>query len=147
MAESKVEITVGEIHFSGEGQSKWVAEQLDKILDKAEALVSLAPAQNSEQPPPPPPQDDAIAGKTLPVFLDEKNAKNPQVRRLLATAVWLHAQGSKSLKTGDVTAALRASHQQRLSNASHCLAQNIKKGYCEKHGREFFVTDEGKGSL
>ena len=88
-----------------------------------------------------------IAQKTLPAFLAETNAKSNQVKKFLATTLWLHAKGSKRLKTGDVTKALNNANQTRLANASNCLASNVKKGFIEKTGSEFFVTDDGKASL
>jgi len=32
MSEAKIEIKVGQIEFSGQGEQEWVAKQLDKIL-------------------------------------------------------------------------------------------------------------------
>ena len=150
MSEAKVEIKVGQIEFSGEGEQKWVAEQLDKILTKAEGLIVVAPP--TEQAPVEPQhkpmaKDPAIAGKTLPSFLGEKTASKNQVKKFLATAIWLEAKGKKRLATKEVAQALKASNQARLSNPANCLNRNVSKGYCEKDGQEFFVTQEGKKSL
>lgn len=49
--------------------------------------------------------------------------------------------------TSDVTKALKDSNQTRLGNPSDSLNQNVTKGYCEKDGKEFYVTEEGKNSL
>ncbi|MBS0154490.1 MAG: hypothetical protein JSS38_07840 [Nitrospira sp.] len=92
-------------------------------------------------------KDPAIAGKTLRAFLEEKGATKNQVKKFLATAVWLEAKGKNRMQTGDVSKALREASQPRLSNAAQCLNQNAKKGYCEKDGGQFFVTDDGKHSL
>jgi len=51
------------------------------------------------------------------------------------------------LTTGDVSKALKDSNQSRLGNPSQCLNDNVSKGYCEKDGKQFFVTQEGKVSL
>ena len=40
MSEGKIEITIGDISFVGEGEQNWVAEQLDKILEKAPELTT-----------------------------------------------------------------------------------------------------------
>ena len=151
MSEAKIEIKIGEIQFSSQGEQEWVAQQLDKILAQAEKLIELAP------PTPPTPQegiehkpmgkDPAISKKTLPSFLSEKDATKNQVRKFLATAVWLEAKGKSRLVTSDVTGALTASNQSRLGNAAQCLNENVGKGYCEKVGKEFYVTEEGKASL
>jgi hypothetical protein len=151
MSEAKIDIKIGQIQFSGEGDQDWVAKQLDKIIAQAEKLIQLAPTDN--------PQDDGdghhkpmgndatIAKKTLPLFLGEKNATSNQVKKFLATAVWLEAKGKQKMTTGDVGKALKDSKQNKLGNASDCLRQNISKGHCEKDGKDFFVTDDGKKSL
>jgi len=151
MGESKIEIKIGQISFSGEGEQDWVAKQLDKILGQAEKLIHLAPE---------PSQSagavanhklmanaSSIASKTLPAFLQEKNAARSQVQKFLATAVWLHAKGQNRLQNSDVSKALKDANQTRLGNPADCLNQNVKKGYCEKDGKQFFVTTEGKDSL
>jgi len=91
--------------------------------------------------------DPSIAGKTLASFLKDKNATSKQVLKFLATAVWLESKGKNRMTTADVTQALRDSNQSKLNNAADCLAQNVKKGLCEKEGNQFFVTSEGKDSL
>ena len=91
--------------------------------------------------------DSSIEAKTLPTFLKEKNANTVQVKKFLVTAVWLESKGANRIKTSDVTKALRDSNQTKLKNAADCLNQNVSKGYCEKDGKEFFVTEDGKNSL
>jgi hypothetical protein len=150
MSEGKIEIKIGQIQFSGSGDQDWVAKQLDKIIAQAEKLIQLAPPE--EQPDSdgnhkPVGKVSAIAKKTLPVFLGEKNATKNQVKKFLATAVWLESKGKQKMTTRDISKALSDSHQSRLGNPSDCLNQNVSKGYCEKDGKEFFVTDEGKKSL
>ena len=142
MPEGKIEISIGDISFVGEGEQNWVAEQLDKILEKAPELTKITPKRKKVSQTDPAPEhpvegdDAAIAQKTLPAFLGDTKAKSSQVIKFLATAVWLHA-----------TKALSNASQSRLSNASNCLGANIKKGFIEKTGSEFFVTDDGKASL
>lgn len=153
MSVGKIEISIGDISFVGEGEQNWVAEQLDKVLEKASELTKIMPKRKKVSQADPAPDhsaegDDAkIAHKTLPSFLGGTKAKSNQVIKFLATAVWLHAKGSKRLKTGDVTKALSNANQTRLANPSNCLGSNIKKGFIEKTGKEFFVTDDGKASL
>ena len=155
MSESKIELTVGAVSFSGEGNEKWVAEQLDKILENVPDLLRVKPQIRAHQPKagtptsqhePMSPAPD-IAKKTLPAFLTEKNATTIQVKKFLATAVWLEAKGKARMTTRDVSSALKKAKQKSLSNPADCLNQNIKKGYCEKDGSEFFVIETGKNSL
>jgi len=151
MGDAKIDIKIGDIQFSGEGNQDWVAEQLDKILSKAEDLVKIAPPPTTTDPldgnSNNTGSDTTIAGKTLPSFLGEKSATRVQVKKFLATAVWLNEKGKSRIKTNDVAKALKDSNQSRLGNAADCLNQNVSKGYCEKDGSEFFVTDEGRDSL
>ena len=151
MADVKIHFKLGGIEFEGEGEKDWIGQQLDKILEKAPKLAALAPAggtgggSGGGRTPMGP--DPRIAAKTLAVFLKEKNATRNQVKKCLATAIWLEAKGKQRMTTSDVTKALKDSNQARLGNASECLNQNVSKGYCERDGKEFFVTDEGKSSL
>ncbi len=84
---------------------------------------------------------------TLAAFLKTANNTDSQVGKFLATAEWLHLKGKASLKTSDVTGALESNRQNKLSNAAERLNQNIKKGFCEKTGKEFYVTDDGRREL
>jgi len=45
MAESKIEIKVGNVEFSGSGSQKWVSEQLEKMLTRIPELVELGGAE------------------------------------------------------------------------------------------------------
>jgi hypothetical protein len=154
MGDAKINFSIGGISFSGEGEEAWLTNQLDKIIQKAPELIKLVPSPSgttegtvsiasSEATK----QDAAIAVQTLPNFLKSKNAAKNQPQKFLATAIWLHAKGSNRLSTGDVTKGLKESNQARLGNPSDCLAQNITKGYIERDGKQFFVTNEGKASL
>ena len=152
MSDVKIEIRIGQIHFTGEGNQDWIAKQLDKIIEKADKLVRLAPPAQCETGNAPgiaggDTASIAIAKKTLPAFLDAKKARSNQTKKFLVTSVWLHAKGQEKLKTRDVTAALKSANQSRIGNAADCLNKNVNKGYCEKDGDQFFVTDEGRQSL
>ncbi|MEL4280286.1 MULTISPECIES: hypothetical protein [Shewanella] len=156
MSEAKIEIKIGEITFSGEGESSWLSDQLDKIMDRAEELMALAPVQVPSQSGTPAgdshkPADlsghSDIASQPLALWLKSKNADSVQTTKFLATAVWVEAKGQSRLQTKDVTSALSNANQRRLNNASEALNQNVKKGFCEKEGKQFYVTEEGKRSL
>ena len=150
MPDAKIEVQIGQFKFSGEGEQKWLAEQMDKILKSAHDIIKIAPVSppspNSGQgtgnytPPP-------VTNEALPQFLQRTNATKSQVDKYLATAEWLHLKGNKLVKTGDITKALKDAHQSRLGNAADCLAKNASKGFCVKEGREFYVTDEGRKHL
>lgn len=154
MSSAKIEFTLGNITFSGEGEETWVSNQLDKILEKAPDLIKIvletqattqATTTDSREPSQLP--DDTISSQPLPQFLRTKGASTPAAKKFLATAIWLHAKGSNRLATGDITKALRDSNQSRLPNPSQSLSKNVSKGLIEKDGNQFFVTDTGRASL
>jgi len=152
MAQAKIQFKLGIIEFLGEGEEAWVATQLDKLIEQAPSLLKLAPPMteqgvvtyNSNQ------QDERInIGKdvALGTYLKNKNIGGNQVNRFLATAIWLNARGNKTPTTSDVTKALIDNHQPKLTNPADCLNQNVTKGYCEKQGKQFYVTPNGFESI
>ena len=150
MSTAKIGFRLGGIDFTGEGDEKWVASQLDKVLEKAPSLMELVPASPSEQNDLP--QSGGKGGNgnftvTLAKFLQDHKAGGNQVRRFLATAEWLTKRGNANLATREISKALREAHQPRLSNPADCLNKNVSKGFCEKDGSHFFVTPEGRKSL
>jgi hypothetical protein len=150
MATAKIEIRLGAIDFKGEGEEKWLENQLDKILQQAPELIKVAPMDeagknnDTEQETDSPKKAGTI---TLAKFITDKNVGANQVKRFLTTAVWLFFRGNKKPTTSDVTKALKDNHQARLSNPAESLNKNVKKGYCEKDGKQFFITPDGFKSL
>jgi hypothetical protein len=113
MAEAKIEIKIGELHFSAEAEQQWVASQLDKIIAKADVLGKLAekhelPAGSGGGAPAKPGGVPALGS-----FLASKNATTNQVRKFLSTAGWLHLKGKENMGTADITKALKDNHQKR----------------------------------
>src|SRR4051812_5428517 len=106
MSEAKIEVKVGAVSFSGEGEGKWLSEQLDKILDKVPQLVAIAPdlgskdggSANGQGSP----KNSKKAAGNLSVYLKSKDATTKQVKKFLATAAWLHDTTNRDrLTTGD----------------------------------------------
>jgi hypothetical protein len=150
MGDARIEVKVGAFSFSGEGTEKWLSGELEKLLVKIPELVDVAPGSGSD--------DDAGVGGggakkkakpgTLSAFLREKNATGNQVKKFLATAVWLHdSTGSDRITTAEVRKALKTGNQGKLTNPAGCLNQNVGKGHAEKDGGSFFVTEPGRTSL
>jgi hypothetical protein len=158
MADAKIEVKVGQFSFAGEGTQDWLAQQLDKILGKAEKIAELS-EKVSKVSASAGSQDNSghkaadfsssgdIGKKTLPAFLKDANATSKQVDKFLAASIWIEAKGKARITTADVTSALKTANQSRLSNPADCLAKNINKGFCERDGKDFFVTEDGKKSL
>ena len=141
---TKIRLKVGNIEVDYEGSEDYLESKLYKLLDDVSTLAKQVPSENDGSDSNE--NMNSVTSSTLVSFLIEKKADN-QNQRFLATAEWLHQKGSKRIKTSDVTKALRDSNQKKLSNASDNLSQNVSKGFCEKEGKEFFVTPEGRNSL
>jgi len=154
MANAKIDLTIGSISFSGEGEESWLANQLDKIIEKAADLIKIAPSPQvitegagTTTTPEAVKEDAAIVAHTLSSFLKEKSATTAQTKKFLATALWLQARGKERMVTRDIIQALKDSNQSRLGNASRELGKNINSGFIDRDGRQFFVTEQGKASL
>src|SRR4029077_12207894 len=134
-SEAKLQIKIGDVEFTGEGDKEWIETQLNKILKAATEIVAAKPA-GQRHPPQVASHDQEHAGVAQPLasFLRDKGAATSQVRKFLASAVWLHAKGKTRLPTADVTSALKESNQSRLGNPADCLNKNVAKGHCEKDG-------------
>jgi len=155
MSESKIQIKVGHVEFSGEGNQDWLSSQLDKILDKVPDLLKIELANNSNGGSGS--GDGGNSGGSggnggakltnLASFLKQKNATSNQTKKFLATAAFLQQNGRESMGTNDVTKTLEDGKQGKLTNPALCLINNVKKGYCEKKGKDFYVTPEGFTSL
>ena len=146
MAEAKIEIKVGGVSFAGEGTETWLSSQLDKMLKHLPDLVKTVPAEDLRE------QSAAGVQKknqgTLASFLNSKNAKSNKTRKFLATALWLQNGGKKRLTTSEVTKALDDNSQGNVGkNPAQCLVNNVKQGFCEKDGKQFYVTDEGRDEI
>ncbi len=81
-------------------------------------------------------------------YLKSKKVGNNQVRKFLATAIFLARNNNLSrLTTPMISRALKSYGIDKLQNASDCLNKNEKKGYCIKDGKEFIITENGYLSI
>ncbi|HEY5510505.1 MAG TPA: hypothetical protein VIK10_05680 [Prolixibacteraceae bacterium] len=77
-------------------------------------------------------------------FLLERKAEKNQIRKFLATGVFLtRSNDSAKLSTSMISNALKSAGIEKLLNASDCLNKNEARGYCLKEGKEFVVTENG----
>lgn len=152
MSDTKIQIKIGIVEFSGEGDQEWLSSQLDKILVKIPELLKIEVAtsgsHHGNQIEKPDGLKEIPKIKNLALFLKEKNATTVQTKKFLATAAFLQLKGSNRTTTAEISKALKDSNQTKLNNASDCLNQNVTKGFCEKDGEKgFFVTDTGMSEL
>lgn len=162
MANARIEFKIGNLEFVGEGEQDWVTSQLDKMLERLPNLINerkvssvkvesaevlkqeitdITPTLFSDS------QSRKITSnnvtENLSTFLRKRDAVDKQRRKFLGTAVWLQQNGKQLIKTKEVTDALRAARQVKITNPSHQLNQNISQGFCQKEGNGFYVTPEG----
>lgn len=148
MSHSKIDVSIGALSFSGEGEQAWLAEQLDKVLTAAPEIArepASIPAGAA-----PPNSGANVNGQfptTLASYIKEKGGEANQVDRFLITADWLRRRGLTSLTTGAVSKALKDNQQKRLANPADCLNKNVSKGYCEKADGGFYITPDGLKKL
>ena len=180
MAESKIDFSFDNLHFSCEGEKDWVETQLNQVLNRIAGLSKPESFVKSEKVRPfsntavaedasnsevtvteekekskrgrkpkvvTEPLVEELSGDPLFEFLKDKNADKNQVKKFLATAVFMHSQGGEKFSTPMVSKALKASHIEKLINASDCLNKNEKKGFCIKDEKEFILTDAGIRSI
>ena len=146
----KLEIKIGNMSFSAEGDQEWLDQQVTKLLKAAEEHGTMnAPsgAGSAEGSGPKSGQHGSAHTQSLASYLKAKGADAKQVQRFLATAAWLFRRGNENLNTGAISKALTEHHQKRLANPADCLNKNVGKGYCEKTKDGFFITPEGWQSL
>jgi len=180
MAESKIDFSFENLHFSCEGDKDWVEAQLNMILNRISGLnksgsyikpekVKLAQGKNFEKDimikridmtgyddkpkRGPKPKSTASSadfkpsGDPLYEFLKEKNADKNQVKKFLATAVFLHSRGQEKFSTPMISKSIKSALIEKLINASDCLNKNEKKGFCIKDDKEFILTEAGIHSI
>ena len=108
MAQAKIEVKVGNVCFSGEGDSAWLESQLDKLLAIAFNGTEDSTSEDQEGAATRTPKTSTGAG-SLASFLKAKKATTNQVRKFLATAFWLNQKGESTLTTALVTKTLASS--------------------------------------
>lgn len=155
MSDSKIQIKVGIVEFSGEGNQDWLAAQLDKILDKVPELLKIELANPTNAGGRgsgvnnPGATLNPSGGKpsNLPAFLKDKGATTIQTRKFLAVAAFIQLNGKDRLTTADVSSLLSKTSQTKINNPADTLNKNVGKGFCIKEGNSFYVTPEGFSEL
>jgi hypothetical protein len=146
MTSGKIEVNVGGLAFSAEGEQEWLAEQLDKILKAAPDVVAAQSTKEKSDARTVTHDATKPAGTftdTLASYIKAHKGDDNQVQRFLVTADWLRRRGEKTLTTRAVSTALKAHHQRKLTNPADALNQNVGKGCCEKADGGFFITPDG----
>jgi len=144
---TKIEVTLGSLTFSGEGEQSWLAEQLDKVLQANSELAQVPAKADASSSNGGSVQVAGAFSSSMASYIKEKGGESNQVDRFLISADWLRRRGITKINTSAVSKALLENHQKRLANPADCLNKNVAKGYCEKTGKDFFITPEGLKKL
>lgn len=147
MTQTKIDVTVGNLSFAGEGEQDWLAEQLDKVLKAAPGIARAQPGTKGGATGSSGGDGGGEFKTTLASYIKEKGAETSQVDRFLVTADWLRRRGAEKLTTAAVSKALIDNHQKRLANPADCLNKNVSKGYFEKADGGFYLTPDGLKKL
>lgn len=145
--ETKINISVGNLSFSGEGDQGWLAAQLDKVLKAAPAIAEVQRGADEVAPKSGAKKHGQDSTPSLAAYIREKKGDINQVDRFLITADWLRKRGAAQLATAAISKALRDNQQKKLANPADCLNKNVSKGFCEKAGGGFFITPDGMKHL
>jgi len=163
---ARLRVRLGAAEVEYEGDTQFLKDEVMPTIGK---IIKMVDGHSELQKPNPvlqlkanPAAEAPAVGKTAPVpegsadklngslssLLKATGGDNNQMRRFLATAVWLRRRGHDGDLTSSIVAkTLQENHQKKLANPADCLNKNVSKGYCEKTKSGFFVTEEGKTSL
>jgi len=141
---SKIKIHVGDIEVEYEGPESFLDKKLTALVSQLSVLHDQLPKDRAKKTHHSGASSD---NSTIIAILKSKSATSNQTKKFLAAAEWLHLRGQTRLKTGDVTKALRDNSQAKIGNPAQTLIRNVTNGHCERDGKSFFVTDEGRAEL
>ncbi len=168
MADSKIDFSFENLHFSCEGEKDWVERQLNQVLNRIPGLVQPqakaefeATETDAQVIVSEPEKKRGRKSRRVAVevadndgenafyqFLVDKKADKNQVRKFLATAVYLYSfENQQKFSTPVVSKTLKRFSAEKLLNASDCLNKNEKKGFCIKDEKEFTLTEAGIQSI
>jgi len=139
---TKIRIKVGDVEVDFEGPESFLDKKLPELISRLSQMSETSSADPEKS------KIRRVSGDPGPLaaFLRASKVRSKS-KRFLAAAEWLHRKGSARVKTNDVTKALKDNSQSGVGNASQCLNNNVGSGYCEKDGKQFYVTEEGRATL
>lgn len=158
MENSKMEVKIGEIFFSGEGDQAWLTEQFDKLLSKSEKLLGLAKINPSKMGAPSvgQPVDTGTDGGTdildADIYTyDEKSKelaihKTPQdntlAKQMVSLAIlYLYGKGIVD-PVGEVT----FDEIRKICEDHKCLDKSNFSSVLRKEKKPFVISGAGKFS-
>ncbi len=101
MSIAKIEVSLGSFKFSGDGEQKWLSEQLDKVLKEFPKLQNIVVKEKT-------PTDDlettkksiSSVGSLAKLIKDNHADKNPGLK-FLGAAVYIAIKEKNEMKIND----------------------------------------------
>ena len=154
MSDSKIQVKVGIVEFSGEGNQDWLAKQLDKILDKVPELlkIEVGDAANKDN------QNNGggssgsgsggsagtISGLSVLNIAGKLSNKSGSDLVIIAAAFLHFVEGKTSFTRDDISAAMKKAtgvyKDNYLSNLTKYLTQLEKNSTLLKSGTTYSLN-------
>ena len=155
MSDSKIQVKVGIVEFSGEGNQDWLAKQLDKILDKVPELLKIEvgdPANKNNQ------NNNTggggsgsgssvgsgtISGLSVLNIAGKLNSKSGSDVAIAAAAYLHFVEGKSVFSRDDLSSAMKKAtglyKGSMLANLTGTLAQLEKNGTFNKSSNSYSI--------
>ncbi|WP_183577862.1 hypothetical protein HDF18_10525 [Mucilaginibacter sp. X5P1] len=147
MSDSKIQIKVGIVEFSGEGNQDWLAKQLDKILEKIPELLKLdviSPQKPIDQNT----SVNDISGKTtlglsLLNIAGKLNCKSGGDLAIAAAAFLHFAEGKAAFSRDEISSTMKKAtgfyKDTMMNNLTKTLSQLEKSGTFTKSSNLYSI--------
>ena len=146
MSDSKIQVKVGIVEFSGEGNQDWLAKQLDKILDKVPELLKIevsgpkhdidnGPAETGRK---------SLSGLSVLNITGKLGAKSG-AEVAVAAAAYLHfVKGKPIFSRDELSSTMKEAtgiyKNSMLANLTKTLAQLEKNGTFNKSSNSYSLN-------
>lgn len=147
MSDSKIQVKVGIVEFSGEGNQDWLAKQLDKILDKVPELLKIEVGDSSNK------NNNngggsgsgggTISGLSVLNIAGKLNSKSGSDVAIAAAAYLHFVEGKAVFSRDDLSSAMKKAtglyKGSMLANLTGTLAQLEKNGTFNKSSNSYSI--------
>jgi hypothetical protein len=149
MSESKIQVKVGIVEFSGEGEQEWLAKQLDKILEKVPELLKIEVSGSGR----PTGNTDnnhngngttTISGLSVLNIAGKLSNKSGSDLAIIAAAYLHFVEGKTSFSRDDISSAMKKAtgiyKDSYMSNLTSYLTQLEKSSIFLKNGSSYSLS-------
>lgn len=158
MSDSKIQVKVGIVEFSGEGNQDWLAKQLDKILDKIPELLKIEVgdstnknSQNNNSGSGRSSGGGTISGLSVLNIAGKLSNKSGSDLVIIAAAFLHFVEGKTSFTRDDISSAMKKAtgvyKDNYLSNLTKYLTQLEKNSTLLKSGTTYSLSTSKANEL